>query len=152
MRSIVGSMVRSMVGRAFVLGGIARKMCLTYPDLGPSRSVKQPDTKFTLRRGVFLVTGLLEAPGAVSNGPVGGGQARSLRQFNTEWAQELSCPFHLPFAPPLMRIATAQRARAPPVLVHSSWDCAGDLTSTFEMLAEEYCPENGMKRARGREC
>lgn len=151
MRSMVGSMVKSTVGRAFVLGRIARKMCLTYSDLGPSRSVKQPDTKFTLRRGVFLVTGLLEAPGAVSKGPVGGGQARTWRQVKTEWAQEQSCSFHLPFAPPLMRIATAQRAQALPVLVHSSWDCAGDLTSTFEMLAED-CPECGMKGTQGREC
>ena len=151
MRSMVGSMVRSTVGRAFVLGGIAGKMCLTYPDLGPSRSVKQPDTKFTLRRGVFLVTGL-EAPGEVSKGPVGGGQARTWRQVKTEWAQEQSCSFHLPFAPPLMLIATAQRARALRVLVHSSWDCAGDLPSTFEMLAEEYCPECGMKGTQGREC
>lgn len=42
MRSMVGSMVRSTVGKAFVLGRIARKMRFTYPHLGPSRSVKQP--------------------------------------------------------------------------------------------------------------
>lgn len=51
MRSMVGSMVRSTMEKAFVLGRIARKMCFTYPHLGPSRSVKQPHTEFTLRRG-----------------------------------------------------------------------------------------------------
>lgn len=69
-----------------------------------------------------------------------------------EWARELLCPFHLSFVPLLMRIATAQRAQALPVLVRSSWDCAWDMTSTFEMLAEEYCPESGMKGTQGREC
>lgn len=96
-------------------------MSVSYPQLGPSRSVKQSHTKFTFRRE--WVAGALGVTGTVSKSLVGGGQASTWRQFKMEWAQEPSRPLHLPFVPLLMWAFPALRARALPALVCNSLGC-----------------------------